>query len=150
MQLIVRDFEEYQSRFFPWSKIYIEIEGNAFPDEQWWDDSSSILQMWAQNIVKLLTGIESHCSLYFMDGDYYIELTLIEAPKVMCKCFNPDGDVRINEEDLLHFSRQILSAIGKLQQKYDNFSDNQTMQNLSYEAQNLRDAINLIQGGLAR
>lgn len=143
MQLVVCNFEEYREKFSPWSIIYITLNKQAFPDNLWWDVSSSILEMWARNLNLLVSKREKHCVLYFMDGDYRIELTLTGSKEALATCLNPKNEVVISDTiDLLHFARQLLAAIGKIQKQYFNYSNSRTLQNLTYEAAALRKSIN--------
>ena len=78
-----------------------------------------------------------------MDGDYRIELTLTGSKEALATCLNPKNEVVISDTiDLLHFARQLLAAIGKIQKQYFNYSNSRTLQNLTYEAAALRKSIN--------
>lgn len=142
MQLIVRDFEKRCDSIEPWSVIYVDINNTSFPSNQWWDCSLSIIAVWANNLQRLLYGSISHCTLYFMDGDYSINLSSIEPGKVVASFLDSDQRVSIQETiNLVYFARQLLAAIGKIKDHYSCNIDLNVIQNLLSTAKNLKEAI---------
>jgi hypothetical protein len=116
MKLIVNSFEEYHGNFQPWGVICVNINDTYFPDEQWWDNSLSILEMWAYEISIFIRGYTSECNLSFMDGDYSILLVSSEINKTLAYFKDPTGEVILSSiiEPLL-FAQQILLEINKIQ-----------------------------------
>lgn len=59
--------------------FYIEIDNITFPNDGWSDIISSVLDMWIDNVIKLLeSDFKTTVELNFMDGPYYLE--------VSCRC----------------------------------------------------------------
>ena len=57
-----------------WGSICVRIGESCFPDEQWDDVVSSILDMCISEFCDFLTQSRKKCTLYFMDGPYWIAL----------------------------------------------------------------------------
>ena len=139
MQLVVLDFYEYRETFPLWSIVFVKVNDQCFPDSEWWDATSDLLEMWITNVCGLLCGSREMCTLDFLDGDYSIKLTVEEAPGALVECLNPQGKIVLTERiDLFYFARQILAAVGKLTSHYSNNLNARNIQCLIREADRLR------------
>lgn len=142
MRILVHDFEKYRDNFALWGIICVNMRDQYFPDEQWRDATSSILQMWVPNITRLVNGVTDKCTLYFMDGDYRIELLILQRGRVYVECIASGKSVLIESTvDLFHFARQILSAVERMKIYYSEYLDSRTFQELTYETTQLRNAL---------
>lgn len=54
--------------------IYVELDGNAFPDGRWSDFPAVILGWWLDGMIRLRSRSAHTATLAFMDGPYLIEL----------------------------------------------------------------------------
>jgi hypothetical protein len=59
--------------------IYIELGGEAFPDNRWSDSVVVILEWWLNALRSLKTGHQSRIEFLFMDGPFRCELILDEG-----------------------------------------------------------------------
>lgn len=142
MQIFIQDFDTYKDNYPLWSTIYVKVDDEYFPDRQWWDATSDVLQMWIRNITRLISGSTDNCVLFFMDGDYSIKLTVVEPRKVFAEYIGPWKKLIFDETiDLFHFARQILSAFEKMRIFYSSHLDSRIIQNLSHDAMKLRTAL---------
>ena len=141
MMIHVSEFDNYNNTFSLWSKIYVQINGEYFPDDQWWDATSSVLEMWTCNINRLISGCINTCLLNFMDGDYTIKLTSNAKGEALAECIGPHETVVLSEViDLYYFSRQILAAVEKLKVFYADYPNAKVIQHLALEGDKLRIA----------
>ena len=144
MELIVNDFSDYSDIFSLWSIVYVKIGDFCFPDDQWWDSTSDILYMWIEGIYRLVSGCTDCCVLDFMDGDFAIKLTSKNQCEAAAICTRPYGTVAFNGNvDLLHFARQLLSAVEKMKMQYTDYYDSRVIQRLITEANKLRTIIKM-------
>lgn len=58
-----------------YGRIWVELDGAAFPDDEWIDFPVVIVGWWLQNIRTLILGNVSECRCRFMDGPYYFEVS---------------------------------------------------------------------------
>ena len=139
LQLLVRDFEKYRDGFPLWSIMYVKINNSCFPDDQWWDATSSVLEMWASTLVAFAQGYEDSCILDFMDGDYAIRLERLDTECIKAE-FQKSGNTisRFDSIDLLHFIRQVLSATEKLKNCSPEILNTRMFERLLYEVNKLR------------
>ena len=70
-----------------WGTMYLQIGDQCFPDKNWTDCVSSILDMWALGLRSYIRGKEKSCELPFMDGPYEVRLTTLADNQVLCTCF---------------------------------------------------------------
>lgn len=111
MRLIVSDFSPHQYSYPLWSVIYVKIADVCFPDDKWWDATSSVIDMWIGSVYSLLCGSIDRCSLSFMDGDYTIDIVRTEKHIMRVTWFHGNTKVAYFEEvDLLYFVRQLLAV----------------------------------------
>lgn len=142
MRLIVHDFESYCDGFALWGVIYVNMCDQCFPDGQWRDASSSILEMWASNITCMINGTTDKCTLYFMDGDYRIELLSVQRDEANAKCVGPGNKVAFSSTvDLFHFARQILAAVERMKLFCSEHLDSKAFHKLTYETSKLRNSL---------
>lgn len=57
-----------------WGEIHVQINGFCFPDAEWYDVLSSLLDMWLFEILDFIYNKKTQCMLYFMDGPYAIQI----------------------------------------------------------------------------
>ena len=53
--------------------VFIEYDGEFFPDGQWTDFAYPILNTWASTIINNMDSQDAKFELYFMDGPYKVE-----------------------------------------------------------------------------
>lgn len=56
------------------SVIFFRTDQGTFPDPYWTDFSLDLLSMWCESIVRMPTWESRTCTLYFMDGPYWMEI----------------------------------------------------------------------------
>lgn len=141
LRVIVDRFEDSNGQYAIWSILCVSVENRYFPDKEWYDATSSVLTMWLGQVRLLLQGSSSKETLYFMDGDY--SLLLQTANQRVAKLCWVAGEsvVFCGEVDLLYFARQLLAAVGKMQQHFWNKKEIQPIQEISQEADQLRKEI---------
>lgn len=139
MQIILDDMERYQESYALWSVLFVRVKDICFPSHRWYDATSAVLSIWQQEIIRLISGSADCVRLPFMDGDYEIVLTRSDHEIVSAKLLMPDAlAVWEGELDFIYFSRQLLSAVGKLRAYYSNNLDSPQMRELSSLADRLR------------
>ena len=142
MRLVVSDFEDYHDTFPIWSKIYVEVDGIFFPDFEWWDATSSILEMWIENVIDLMNGYFDSCVLYFMDGDYSIKLTRKNNDEAVAVCIAPQSKLVISSNiTLSSLGHQLLLAGEKIINVYSDQLETSFVNNLSNKVNKLRNII---------
>ena len=82
-----------QNRLPIWGAICIEAYGYYFPDENWYDAVSSILDMWLPAIIEFMRSKDSLCELYFMDGPYRMCLDWASTNEVNISMLTCDKEV---------------------------------------------------------
>lgn len=98
-----------------WSVFFIQIDDVSFPCEDWWDNSSSILEMWICSIYEYLAGSIKNVTLYFMDGDFSIQLSNKNESSVLAKFIGPDETVYFSYTiDIYDFCKELLYASDKI------------------------------------
>ena len=142
MVLKIHDFYEFRDRFPLWSIIHIEVSNEYFPDDQWWDATSSVLEIWMDNLISFIYGSIDFCTLDFLDGDYSINLHKKTQWEAVAICLAPNDKVIVSESiDLLYFARQVLSAVEKIKIFYSEYKNSNIIKSLSNKANLLRHAI---------
>ena len=53
-------------------RFYITLNGMDFPSSDWEDMTSSVLEMWGDQLLGNIPNERSAMKLYFMDGPYYL------------------------------------------------------------------------------
>ena len=119
VQIIIDEIENNPGSFGIWSIIYLQMDSVCFPDDRWWDASSSVLSMWANCLCGFLCGSADKTELLFMDGSYGMVLknngkheaaaTLTKSDKAASGEFSMD---------VLYFVRQVLAASEKIIKSY--------------------------------
>lgn len=142
MKLIVGNFEHTSSPIPIWSEIYVQMEDIAFPCQQWYDATTSILTMWINAVSKLMTGVEHSITLDFMDGDYFIRLEMYDNKQTVASFYGPNSQLVLhNTIDLLYWGRQLLSAVGKVVELFGVSSKHRAVQEVITTAEVLRTII---------
>lgn len=75
-----------------WGRLYVDVDGYCFPNEEWYDVVSSIVDMWTMDVVDFIETKKAHCVLYFMDGPFEIHLINHLDNSLMLSCRNRDGE----------------------------------------------------------
>ena len=109
---IIMDFDNLEdsaqtTNFSVWGNAYVEHDGFFFPNKEWYDVTSSLLDMWLSEISNFFSGNCDNCELYFMDGPFLIYLTqlsenyvcisLIERPGKVQREFSIPAEVLVEE-----------------------------------------------------
>ena len=68
-------------------EIYLQIGGQFFPEEQWYDCASVLLDHWIPLITSFLHGSTQSCKLAFMDGPCHVLLRRLSDSSVAVDCF---------------------------------------------------------------
>ncbi len=97
--------------------FYIEINDILFPNKGWSDIISSILNMWIDNIIKLLQGdLKTRVEFDFMDGPYYFEATCGNNDLLDIYLFS--RDIKVNdapyEISFYNFISEIISITSSM------------------------------------
>lgn len=144
VQIVVRDFDTYREIFPLGSVYYIQIGIESFPSDCWTDLTTSVMSMWAENLSKMLLGIDSQITLFFMDGDYSIGLQKNEQSCAVMYCYGPNNIVMHKAYvDLLYFSRQLISAANVLLMNYSAYLDSQQLQEVISAIATLRESLKM-------
>jgi hypothetical protein len=67
---------ELVKRWLVSGPIWLEMDGQAFPIEVWYDFPVVILGWWLSNLKPLVTNQSMSCECPFMDGDYRFNVTV--------------------------------------------------------------------------
>lgn len=141
-KLVVSDFSDFNEGYPVWSNIHMEIAGNAFPSPDWYDATSAILGMWMDSLVDLIRRQVDHVDLCYMDGDYFISLTIETTTLARAKCIAPAGEIALEESiDLISLSLQVLHACEQLLDKYKQFNRSREIQVLNSASSKLSKLI---------
>ena len=68
-------------------RIYLQIGEQFFPEEQWYDCASVLLDHWIPLITSFLHGSTQSCKLAFMDGPCHVLLRRLSDSSVAVDCF---------------------------------------------------------------
>ena len=68
-------------------EIYLQIGDQFFPEEQWYDCASILLDHWIPLITSFLHGSTQSCKLAFMDGPCHVLLRRLSDSSVAVDCF---------------------------------------------------------------
>ena len=68
-------------------RIYLQIGDQFFPEEQWYDCASVLLDHWIPLITSFLHGSTHSCKLAFMDGPCHVLLRRLSDSSVAVDCF---------------------------------------------------------------
>ena len=77
--------------------FYIQHEDCCFPDNQWTDLTSSILEMWGEKLIRCKSISHEIFTLYFEDGPYRLDLQK-DLEYLFVKCVN------FRDNDCVEFS----------------------------------------------
>ena len=118
-----------------WGKIYFEINGFYFPDDEWSDAISSLLHMWTTGITDFIQTNRKQCSLYFMDGPYTLHLTALSDNLALLVCRDSNRiELKNTILNVFEFAQNILEATSQFIelccQKDSNFINTKTYLNL--------------------
>ena len=142
IRIVLDDIETCQSKFPLWSILYVQVEDISFPDQQWFDATTSVLSLWFPRIASLLVGSTDWVQLPFMDGDYSIELKLLKPGCVFAQFVRPKHQiVWEGEADLRYFAKQLLSAEGKMRVFFADKQNNPQIEELDILAEFLRTVV---------
>jgi len=74
-------------------RIYLRLDGEYFPDNQWFDFPVPVLSWWMESLLRVLTGQQTECELLFMDGPQFLHLAA-SSPDVWSVAFLRDSTDR--------------------------------------------------------
>lgn len=100
-----------QSSLPIWGVIYVESNGYSFPDEDWYDAVSSILDMWLATVINFMCSKNSLCELYFMDGPYRLRLNRVSTSEVNVSMLKNDKEVATSTCSIHDFLESIISSL---------------------------------------
>lgn len=89
MKIIVKDdafFNYADGNLF--GTIYLAWDQSAFPCVGWTDFTEGILTMWANELLKCNDKHFSHLTLYFMDGDYWLDVCKDSHMQLDVRCMD--------------------------------------------------------------
>lgn len=128
MQLHICDIEKpiVYNKSAIWGKIFIQINDSYFPDTQWWDAVSSILDMWIVELIEYIHNKSPECCLYFMDGPFMVKLSNINnSGYVLVSCKKESETILSNTTvPLSAFIDGVLTATNKFLDICNNESPN--------------------------
>ena len=107
MDLNKRTFAELNSI---WGLIYLKFDSACFPDDTWYDAISSVLIMWFEEIIDLFTKRKKQGILYFMDGPYRIEITVLDNDTIECRCMYIEQEHLVVRESSASFVNSFLES----------------------------------------
>ena len=96
LRVVVDRIETSRERFASWSILYVMADTICFPDDEWWEPTSSVLTIWADNMYKFLRGSTNSIKLPYMDGDYAIGLTKTAKGETIAAFFTADKTAEKN------------------------------------------------------
>lgn len=56
------------------SVFFVRTDSGSFPYQDWTDFSLCLLSHWCENMLRMPTGKNAKCTLYFMDGPYWFDV----------------------------------------------------------------------------
>ena len=89
--------------------IYLQIGQDYFPEENWYDYASMILEQWIPGLISFAGNSTNACKLRFYDGPCYALLCRTEDSVVTVKCFY--GRKIVIEETLIDFPSFVKSVV---------------------------------------
>ena len=75
-----------------WGEIYVELNNSYFPSEDWYDITSSILDMWIPSVIDFVCKNKDHCELYFMDGPHKVCLSWFSPQEIKISTFRDNRE----------------------------------------------------------
>lgn len=122
--------------------IYVQLGDFMFPSKRWDDLCASILAMWLEAVGRHLLGREDMAILYFMDGDYSLELTYQNPQQSLMRFMGPNEVCMLESEiDIRYFARQMLAATAKIIDKFPEHRKCKNIQEIAEWADKLRDIL---------
>lgn len=94
-----------------WGDIFVEVNGHFFPDKNWSDAVSSILDMWLPNLISFMCGKNKECELYFMDGPHRIHLEWGHSQEINLSMLSGDKENATTTCDVDEFINSIVSGV---------------------------------------
>ncbi len=89
----------------------MEVNGYFFPDIDWYDVVSSILDMWIPAIIDFIRSGDSQCALYFMDGPYRMHLDWISTSELNISLLSSDKEEATNICCMHDFLESIIRGV---------------------------------------
>jgi hypothetical protein len=92
-------------------RIYLQIGDQFFPEEQWYDCASVLLDHWIPLITSFLHGSTQSCKLAFMDGPCHVLLRRLSDFSVAVDCFYDQKKVLSDAEiDPIQFADSLVKV----------------------------------------
>jgi hypothetical protein len=95
--------------------IYVETDEFCFPSNTWSDFTYTILQWWVTCMIDLKSRANATKELYFMDGDYRLDVYKDDKMGLVLKCINARGAREVVEASIecsyVEFMHALLRAV---------------------------------------
>lgn len=99
-----------------YSTFYVDIDGTAFPNNQWTDFPFAVLKMWCENLISNVVNVQSsEFTLFFMDGPYSIDCKKYQKEIVMQFINNRKN--RVIEHECIVSTDELINEIYKTSQR---------------------------------
>lgn len=107
-----KDTYEWNERSL-YGELFIKIYDITFPDKDWIDIISSVLNMWTDNIISLLkSNLNREEEFHFMDGPYYFVVTSKKNELIKITLFEKNKQVNEKPYEIMFYN--FLSEISKI------------------------------------
>lgn len=77
--------------------LYVDNQGECFPDCQWTDLTKAVLGIWLYNLLEIKYLSNTKAKLYFMDGPFYMTIFKDEDMQLTIDCINARGRMEVIE-----------------------------------------------------
>ena len=112
----LEDFDYSKESTNIYSTFYVDIDGTAFPDDQWTDFPFAVLKMWCENLISNVVNIQSsEFTLFFMDGPYSIDCKK-DQNEIVIQFINNRKD-RVIEHECVVSTDELINVIYKTSQR---------------------------------
>lgn len=112
----LEDFDYSKASQNIYSTFYVDIDGTAFPDDQWADFPFALLKMWCENLISNVVNIQSsEFMLFFMDGPYSIGCKK-DQKEIVMQFINNRKD-RVIEHECVVSTDELINVIYKTSQR---------------------------------
>ncbi len=116
--------------------IYLEHQGEFYPDNDWIDNPTRLLGWWLYSIEEILLSKEGQ-GFSFMEGPFHINV------------HSDDDNLILESEDKeiswvvnkLHFAKELVRAANQASRKFNDFGFNELSENLNMSIKRVKVAI---------
>jgi|GEM_PF-4539589 len=92
--------------------IYVEINNYFFPNNEWTDIPTAVIEMWSANLTNI-SAQNGKILLMFMEGPFYIKGTL-KSKRIKLNFVNARGKKKIEKCYVINFSDLIKASINAI------------------------------------